>query len=167
MNNAMLNQWLSAGRAGAAQRKPDPLIEQQLLALVRERGALRSVAAARPVAVEPSARARDESAWWKRLSFGVPVALAAGVVALLGARLLQPVEAPAPVAESHATPFFALVASEAIAAERAPVVVTSQVSRTALADYGLPIDPARIDEPVGAEFLVSRGGVVLAVRFRE
>ena len=165
--NSDLNRWLAAGRADAAQRTPDPMIEQQLLARVRERSALQSVAASRPVALAGTTSARNRSAWWMRWSFGVPVVMTAGLLAMLGARLLQPAALPPAFTADSGTPFFALVASEAIAAERAPVVVASQVPRTALADYGLPIDPARADEPVAAEFLVSGAGVVLAVRFRE
>jgi hypothetical protein len=88
------------------------------------------------------------------------------LVALVGGNLLapRPGEHPRP---GVATPFIALVGSEALAAARDPIVVPSQVARTTLADYGLPVDPARADEPVGAEFLVSRAGLVLAVRFRE
>lgn len=65
------------------------------------------------------------------------------------------------------TPFLALVASEAIAAERSALIVSSQVSGAALADYGLPLDPARVDQPIRADFLVSPTGFVLAVRFTE
>lgn len=161
MNRDTLNEWFAEARGDLAQRVPDPMIETQLLARVRERGSLRSVAAAAPV--RPARRSRP---WWLRLSIGVPLAAAALLLVPLGTRLMAPV-APAAADREVATPFIALVASEALAAERAPVVVASQVARTALADYGLPVDPARVDEPVDAEFLVSRTGVVLAVRFRE
>ena len=65
------------------------------------------------------------------------------------------------------TPFLALVASEAIAAEPSALIVSSQVAGSTLSDYGLPVDPARIDQPVRAEFLLSPTGLVLAVRFAE
>ena len=64
-------------------------------------------------------------------------------------------------------PFLALVASEAIAAEPSAVIVPSQVSGAALSDYGLPVDPARVDQPIRAEFLLSPTGLILAVRFAE
>ena len=161
MNGNTMNDWLAAARDDAAQRAPDAMVEAQLLSRVRERSALRSVAIA-----APSRTVGRAASWWLRLSFGVPVAIAALLVALVGTRLLLPASPSAPE-RAIATPFIALVGGEAIAAERAPVVVSSQVARTALADYGLPVDPARVDEPVGAEFLVSRTGVVLAVRFME
>lgn len=151
--------WLEAARAEAARRAPDPMVESQLLARVRERGALRSIAAARPAPVRAAARP-----WW-RPSFALPVAFAGVAALIIGVRLLAPT--PSAVnAREVATPFIALVGADALVAERSPVVVTSQVARTALADYGLPVDPARADEPVDAEFLVSASGVVLAVRFR-
>jgi hypothetical protein len=158
--NTGLDNWLGAARDDAARRMPDSLVEQQLLARVRERGALHGVAVAR----QPTAPPAAGIAWWRRWSVGVPVALAAGLALLLIATPMTPV---APPAAAAATPFFALAGIDAIAAETAPVVVASRVPRTALADYGLPVDPARADEPVNAEFLMSRAGVVLAVRFRE
>ena len=161
MSGNTVNDWLEAARHGVAQRAPDAMVETQLLARVRERRALRSVAV-----LAPDSKARQTTPWWIRWSVGLPVAIAAVLVVLLGTRLLSPAAPSVPERES-ATPFIALVGSEALAAERAPVVVSSQVARTALADYGLPVDPARADEPIGAEFLVSRTGVVLAVRFME
>lgn len=161
MNGNTVNDWLEAARQDAAQRAPDAMVETQLLARIRERSALRSVAV-----LAPASKARRSAPWRLRLTLGLPVAFAALLVVLLGTRLLvQPVP-PAPE-RGIATPFIALVGSDALAAERAPVVVASQVARTALADYGLPVDPARADEPVGAEFLMSRTGIVLAVRFME
>jgi len=160
MSGNTMNGWLAAARDDVASRSPDEIVEVQLLARVRERRALQSIEDNRPVPPRRPVR------WWLRLSFGLPVACAAVLLVLLGGRLSAPVPAEAPAREV-ATPFIALVAREALAAERAPVVVSSKVARTALADYGLPVDPARADESVGAEFLMSRTGVVLAVRFRE
>jgi hypothetical protein len=44
-------------------------------------------------------------------------------------------------------------------------VVAAELPRAALAYYGLPIDPARADQPARAELLMSARGAVLAVRF--
>ena len=158
-NERGTNGWLEAARADVARRAPDPMVESQLLGRVRERRALRSMAAVRPV---PDRRPRPVRRTW--LVIGLPVAFAAVMVVLIATRLLAPVVPDGP-AGAVATPFIALVGHEALAAERAPVVVSSQVDRAVLADYGLPVDPARADEPLAAEFLVSRAGVVLAVRF--
>lgn len=161
MSGHTMKDWLAVARDDVAQRAPDPMVEAQLLTRVRERRALQSVSAARRTPVR-----RPAPPWWMRLSFGLPVAFAAALIVLLGTRPLAPVGPSAPQ-RAIATPFIALVGSEALAAEPAPVVVSSQVARPTLADYGLPVDPARADEPVDAEFLVSRSGVVLAVRFKE
>jgi len=160
MSGKPMNDWLAAARQDIAAQGPDEIVEMQLLARVRERRALQSIESGRP------APARRPVRWWMRLSFGVPAACAAILLVVLGGRLSAPVRTQAPAPEM-ATPFIALVAREALAAERAPVLVSSAVARTALADYGLPVDPARADESIGAEFLVSRTGVVLAVRFKE
>jgi hypothetical protein len=159
MSDNRMNEWLGAVREDVSQHRPDPLVETQLLARVRERGALRAVRAA----TRPAPEAR--SPWWVRLALVVPAGCAAALVVLLGTRSAMPVDESIPAMRAVATPFIALVAPDTIAAERAPVVVASQVARSALADYGLPVDPSRADEPVGAEFLMSRAGVVLAVRF--
>lgn len=161
MSGNTMNEWFGGARDDLAGRGPDAMVESQLLARVRERSALRAVAATH--AGGPVGRPRP---WWMRLSFGVPLAVAATLVLMAGTQMLAPV-APSSQQSAIATPFIALVTSEALATARAPVVVESQVARTALADYGLPVDPARVDEPVDAEFLVSRTGVVLAVRFKE
>jgi hypothetical protein len=159
-----LDEWLAAARSDVARRVPDPLVEQRLLARMRERRALESVAATQPLGVMPAPRRFWRSPW-----FGVPAALSSGValagIALLTWIIALPKEAKTPVLT--ATPFFALASADAIAAERSPIVVESALPRVALADYGLPVDPARADEAVGAEFLLSRAGVVLAVRFKE
>jgi hypothetical protein len=155
-----IDDWLAAARADVAQRQPDPMVETGLLARVRERRALYDVAAVRPRATPARRRLR-----WRWLALGVPAAFAAALLALGGTRLLAPPADGVPA--EAATPFIALVGTDAIAAERAPLVVSSQVSRAVLADYGLPIDPARADQPVDADFLVTRSGIVLAVRFRE
>jgi len=47
------------------------------------------------------------------------------------------------------------------------VVVPARVPGMTLAQYGLPLDPARASEPVNAELLVRRDGAVLAYRYVE
>jgi hypothetical protein len=165
-----LDDWLDAARADLAERAPSALAEQQLLTRAREAWALQSIAATRmvtPVRTLREGNAPDKGAAgrWRLWSFRLPVALAAAIMLGIGVVVYAPV-APddTPVGRS---PFFALVAPEAMATERAAVVVDSQVSGAALADYGLPVDPARVDEPIAAQFLLSPAGVVLAVRFIE
>jgi hypothetical protein len=159
-----LDEWLALARSEVGRRLPDPLVEQRLLDRVRERRALQSVADARQPPRARPAPHRVRPRFWFGLSAALASAALAGV-ALLVWTFSPPVETTEP--RLTATPFFALVAADAIAAERSPIVVESTLPRVTLADYGLPVDPARVDEAVGAEFLLSRAGVVLAVRFKE
>jgi hypothetical protein len=158
-----LSEWLAAARADVARREPDPMIEHRLLARTREQRALRSVAETQPTRRAEPARARRWQ-WFARPMLASGVAIAS-ILLLIGIVALPQPQPDAPMLTGR--PFLALVSSEAIAAERSPFVVESKLPRAALADYGLPVDPARVDEPVGAEFLLSHAGVVLAVRFKE
>ena len=159
-----LDDWLAAARSDLSGHVPDLLAEQQLLSRVREVRALRSVAASCVVASPPRARATGfRRRWlsWRTAAFAGATTLVVGI----GFVVFAPT-APQGDAKGRA-PFLALVASEAFAGERSASIVSSQVSGAALADYGLPVDPARVDQPIRAEFLVSPTGLVLAVRFTE
>jgi hypothetical protein len=168
MEHKRLDDWLSAARTDLAQRPLDPLAEQQLLSRVREMRALQSVAAARIDIVGPERRASRRQRRFAFLEWrGWRTAALAGVATLviaLAIAMLAP-DVPQRAAEVR-TPFLALVASDAMAAEPA-VIVSSQVAAATLSEYGLPVDPARADEPIRAEFLLSPTGLVLAVRFAE
>ena len=168
MEHKRLDDWLSAARTDLAQRPLDPLAEQQLLSRVREMRALQSVAAARIDIVGPERRASRRQRRFAFLEWrGWRTAALAGVATLviaLAIAMLAP-DTPQRAAEVR-TPFLALVASDAMAAEPA-VIVSSQVAAATLSEYGLPVDPARADEPIRAEFLLSPTGLVLAVRFAE
>ena len=161
-----LDAWLAAARSDLAQREPDLLAEQQLLTRVGEMRALRSVAATQAA---PAPKRARHAAFWRRPFGWRSAAFAGGAVAVvIGAIGVNTLTSGPLGGETTArTPFLALVASEAIAAERSAVVVSSQVAASTLHDYGLPVDPARADQPVRAEFLVSPTGLVLAVRFAE
>lgn len=162
--NTRLDDWLTAARAELAARQPDQLAEQQLLARVREMRALQSVAATRIAASAPVDR---HPGIWRRL-FNLRAAALAGSLTLavvISVLVLLP-NAP-PRDATVRTPFLALVTSEAIAAEPSALIVSSEVAGSTLSDYGLPVDPARIDQPVRAEFLLSPTGLLLAVRFAE
>jgi hypothetical protein len=96
-----------------------------------------------------------------------PLALAA-TVALVTWMLRGPM--PRPVvperlpAVHDGGPFLALKPLERIALEPSTTVVASEFPRALLADWGLPVDPARAGEPVRAEMLYSADGEALAVR---
>jgi len=150
-----LDSWLAAARAELAREAPPEWIEASLAARRSEHLLLRRLRADSP---QTQTKRMRRSRWW----WGVP----AGVTVLLvvGAGLITLSGGPS-TAASHAPAFMALTPLEMIAAEPRPLVIASEVPRAQLAALGLPVDPARADLPVRAEFLVSRGGAVLAVRF--
>jgi anti-sigma-K factor RskA len=164
-HGSRLDDWLAAARSELAECGVlDLLAEQQLLARVRETRALQSVAATRTGTLP---RRDHRTGFWHRLFSWRAAALAgAGMLAIAIGALVLALNQPQSDATVR-TPFLALVASEAIAAEPSAVIVSSQVSGAALADYGLPVDPARVDQPIRAEFLLSPTGLILAVRFAE
>lgn len=160
-----LDRWLAAARDELARREPPPWSEGELRSRIDERLALQAVAGARP-AMQPRAQPRAASAKRRFLVWLGAPAMAAGAFALLlvAGTLLRSGGGPNP---ERSAPFIALTSIDAIAAEPGKVVVPARVPRAQLADYGLPVDPARADVPAQAEFLLSARGVVLAVRFVE
>jgi hypothetical protein len=99
-----------------------------------------------------------------------PLALAASVaivaIALRGLSLQPPMDeatSSAPLRPS----FTPIVPMAEIQRTADAVVVPARVPRMTLAQYGLPLDPARASEPVNAELLVRRDGAVLAYRYVE
>jgi hypothetical protein len=160
-----LDRWLAAARDQLARREPPPWSEGELRARIDERLALQAVAGSRP-AMRPRAQPRAASAKRRLLGWLGARAMAAGAFALLlvAGTLLR---AGGGSAALPPAPFIALTSIDAIAAEPGKVVVPARVPRAQLADYGLPVDPARADVPAQAEFLLSARGVVLAVRFVE
>lgn len=161
-----LDEWLAAARLDLSEREPDQIAEQQLLTRVREMRALQSVAATRLASSPPL---EDKlvnrfrlSGWWRAAALASVMTL----VVVLTVILLP--QSPSPSGDATVrTPFLALVASEALAAEPSALIVSSEVPGSTLSEYGLPVDPARIDQPIRAEFLLSPTGLLLAVRFAE
>lgn len=151
-----LDSWLAAARADLAQQTPPGWIESALVARQSERLLLRRLQPDRPA--QPVQRKQRRPLWWWGVPAGVAtlLAAAAGVVFLLGTPL---------AADAGSPPFVAVTPLETIAAEPRPMVIASEVPRAQLASMGLPVDPARADQTVRAEFLVSQRGAVLAVRF--
>jgi hypothetical protein len=155
--NQPFDAWLAVARDDLARQSPPDWIQSAIAARIDERVLLGRLQRRPAPAPAPSARPRRRVLW-----FGIPAALAASgalVLAWMGLAVSPPAAVPQPPA------FVALTALETIAAEPRPLVVASQVPRAQLAAFGLPVDPARADRPVRAEFLVSQRGAVLAVRF--
>ena len=144
---------------------PEP-IDHHLAALRAEMDAITA-----PPALEHTLAARFRRAhrmprprlWWMP-----PLALAATVAVvswMIRATLPPlPVPRPAPAAEADAGPFLALRPLERIALEPGSTVVTTEFPRALLADWGLPVSPDRVGEPVRAEMLYSPDGEALAIR---
>jgi hypothetical protein len=160
-----LDDWLAAARLDLSEREPDQIAEQQLLTRVREMRALQSVAATRLASSPPLENRRANrfrlSGWWRAAALASVMTLAVVLTVVL-----LPQSPPSGDATVR-TPFLALVASEALAAEPSALIVSSEVPGSTLSEYGLPVDPARIDQPIRAEFLLSPTGLLLAVRFAE
>ena len=71
---------------------------------------------------------------------------------------------PPAVARDNGAAFIALDSRERIEQEPAPRVVETQVPRTALAPFGLPVTPENAGDSVMAELLVAADGHPLALR---
>lgn len=149
-----LDAWLAAGRD--AVTAPPAWLEAQLMARLQERRALQAVRQSTSAPQSTPSTPR-----WPRVLGWLALPTAAMAALLVGSVLLRPLPPVAP----ESSPFLALAPLETIAAERGALLVPAHVPRAQLAEYGMPIDPARADEPARAEFLMSRHGVVLAVRF--
>ena len=155
--DAALAPWLAAARANLRTRRAPEWVESRLLTAAAEQRTLQALGATVPAA--ESARVSPRP-WWRRAWIAPALAGSAAFVVGIAALTMQPVAiAPAP--------FIALTSMDAIEAETAPQIVAAQMPRAALADFGLPVDPARADQPVQTELLMSPRGVVLAVRFVE
>ena len=99
-----------------------------------------------------------------------PLALAASIALL--SFLVRSIPPHGPVADSTpplsaAVPnaFTPVVPVAQIREVPDALVVPARVPRMTLAQFGLPVDPARADDAVDAELLVRRDGALLAYRF--
>ena len=154
---------LAAARDDLRARRAPDWIESRLLTAAAEQ---RTLKALEPPASPVDARRIASRPWWRRAWLAPALAGSAAFVIGVGVLTMQPV-AIGPAAAAAPTPFIALAPMDTLDAEAAPQIVAAQMPRAALADFGLPVDPARADRPVQTEFLISPRGVVLAVRFVE
>ena len=98
----------------------------------------------------------------------VTLAAAAAVALIVWTLRVPPTDPPQRAATAPvATEFIPVVPVADIARTRGAYVVSTQMPRTMLADFGLPVSPARAAEPVASELLVRADGTILAVRFLE
>lgn len=179
-----LAEWLAAARTDVARRTAPAWLEAQLLARFDEAHALRAISASRPQAdtkpagtaagparafeaapARPKRPRRNRFGWWLAAPSFALIALAVAIVLLAPADVVFDDARVVEGASVERPRFIALAPLDDISAETAPRVVSARIPRAAIAGFGLPIDPARADQPLNAELLMSARGVVLAVRF--
>ena len=101
--------------------------------------------------------------------FAWPVALAASIGLIAVAVRQMPVEEISPVTPAAASTasarFMPVVPVAEIERSSDAYVVPARVPRMALAQFGLPVNPARAGDAIDTELLIRPDGAVLALRF--
>ena len=149
----------------------DPL-DARLGALKEECAALGPPPATDRAIAAAIARARRYGAHPRRVTRGLerwlawPLALAASIGLIAVALRQMPAEeivaAPATAAAAR---FMPVVPVTEIERSGDAYVVPARMPRMALAQFGLPVNPARAGEAIDTELLVRPDGAVLALRF--
>jgi hypothetical protein len=160
MDDDALDRRLAALKQELATHNPPPAVDRTIFAAI----------AGRERAASPGARRFSWIGRERTLAWPLALAAALGVIAWT-------LRAPPPPDESllgqtaaaalAGTDFIPIVPVADIALTRGAYVVSTQMPRTVLADFGLPVSPVRAAEPVASELLVRADGTVLAVRFLE
>jgi len=164
MDDDALDGRLSALKRELATLRPPLEVERGLAAAITEAARASRTSSASKVKPERSAPASRQR--W--LAWPLALAAALGLVTwTLRAPSPDEIAPPQAAPASVATDFIPVVPVADIAQTRGAYVVSTQVPRTMLADFGLPVSPARAAEPVTGELLVRGDGTVLAVRFLE
>jgi hypothetical protein len=150
MTSPLLDQALRDLNAELARVAPPPHVDQAIAA-----------------AIARAQRPRTPGTWPRMFERWLlwPVALAASIAAISFVVREAPPDAVMPAAHVADRAFLPLASSDEIAQAADAYVVPTQLPRPALAQLGLPVDPARADQPVDAELLVRPDGAVLAFRF--
>jgi len=119
-------------------------------------------------AVAAAARSRVRRPAGRHAWIAWPLALAAAlaVVSIVVRSLVSvPPDDPETVPAAARAAFTPVVPIAQIEATSDAVVVPARVPRMTLAQFGLPVDPARADDAVDTELLVRPDGALLAYRF--
>lgn len=155
MSDDAFDRKLDALRHEIAELEPPPSVAQALAAAVR--------------VVPPKARPRAWRHEWRERWLAWPMALAASIAIVAWTLQTQRGDelppTPAGVQAPAATEFIPLVPVRDIASDQGAYVVATQMPRTMLSDFGLPVNPSRAADTISSELLVRRDGTVLAVRF--
>lgn len=140
---------------------PPATVEAELLARFG------AAMATRPAPTRGAPTGRRWAAWfaacWARPSRGRWVGVAAGTLVALGAAGAWLVVGARPAPELT-TPFL-LVAEPAGRTLDVAQLVRVSVARETMLDFGIPVPPQQLQEPVRAEMLLGQRGELLAVRF--
>lgn len=165
MTNPPKSDAWQAARTRYRGCEPPQSLEAALLAQFDQRqvttGFERDAAASQPAAVGRRGSRR----------FHWPLAIArpawmAGIASVLAASISVLWWHFASMSNETTTPF--MLVSESSGKEMdVSQLVRVDVSREAMLDFGIPVPPQRLQEPVRAEVLLGREGNVLAVRFVE
>lgn len=155
VREARLAGRLDELKAALAAATPPARLEDSLVSAFRVQAG-RQRRAARPLL------------WWMpALAMVATLAIASWMVRNPA---VQPAAGPAfefftvPAARNDPGPFMALKPLDRIALEPQATVVATEFPREMLAQWGLPVAPERVGEPVRAEMLYSAEGEPLAIR---
>jgi hypothetical protein len=97
--------------------------------------------------------------------FAWPVALAASIGLVAVAVRQMPADEIVPAAPIASARFMPVVPVAEIERSSDAYVVPARVPRMALAQFGLPVNPARAGDAIDTELLIRPDGAVLALRF--
>jgi len=151
----------AAARASWRAECPPAALEAELLARFGAAMAPRQAPAG--VAPTGSRWAAWLAACWSRPSHRLWVGAAAGVLLAVGAAGMW--LAAGARAEPELTTPFLLVAEPADRTLDVAQLVRVSVARETMLDFGIPVPPQQLQEPVRAEMLLGQRGELLAVRF--
>jgi len=164
MDDDRLDRRLSALKGELALLRPPPEVERGLAAAIAK--AQRASPTSSAANLKPNRLAPTSHQRW--LAWPLALAAALGIITWTLRSPTPDETAPERMPTVRAaTDFIPVVPVADIARTRGAYVVSTQVPRTMLADFGLPVSPARAAETVASELLVRPDGTVLAVRFFE
>lgn len=122
-------------------------------------------------AIGRASRRRDRRAFAPRvlerwLAWPIAIAASIGVVAVAVRQMpASEVVSAAPAARAASPSFMPVVPVAEIERSTDAYVVPARVPRMALAQFGLPVHPARAGDAIDTEILIRPDGAVLALRF--
>jgi len=165
--------WGDAARRYRSVEPPEAL-EATLLARfgeLRANGALAAVTPALPSQRPPRRGWRGlpgrVGGWLGARALRPHPALAGGLSLCVVLAFAAPWWLPLVGTATEQTTPFMLVAEPAGGRLDVAQMVRVSVSREAMLDFGIPVPPQKLQEPVGAEMLLGQRGELLAVRFIE